>query len=71
MTESRKRSDVIARAVQAVLLREKGLTYPAIANALGYKDHTTAIYHVKQHAHLMEYDRAYRAVYEEMQEKFE
>lgn len=63
---SKKRTEVMTRAIQAVLMRERGLAYTEIAKELGYKDHTTVLYHVRNHEYVMVTDAVYRAVYNEL-----
>lgn len=47
-----------AKYVAAHLMRDRGETWQGVANALGYKDHTSAIHAARKGAEIMERARA-------------
>lgn len=53
------------RFAAALLFRERGLSYPQIARALGRQDHTSARHEVTRASHLLHTDKEWAARYHE------
>lgn len=54
---------VAERRAQAVLLRNQGLSYPAIAEILHYTDHTTVLHFVQTHNAEIVSNPIYKSIY--------
>ena len=65
VARNRARDMVECRQIIAKYLRDQGWMLNAVGKFLGDRDHSTALYSVKQAEHLLDYDKPFRAKYYE------